>query len=131
MLHLQMIQEWTPHQHFCSQESMASGSFDYLLIGSSVSVSSWQSVVVVSTESLDDWNISEIPASSSSSTFGCGSSGGSSDISIQSVERFSQTAVNIEPPVTDEVLLVEEGAIGAEEAVLGEAIIAVVSTDVE
>jgi len=113
---------------------MASGSFDYLLIGSSVSVSGrlLSVVVVVSTESLDNWNISsEVSASSSSSTFSCGSSGGSSDISIQSVKRFSQTAVNIEPPVTDEVLLVEEGAIGAEEAVLGEAIIAVVGTDVE
>ena len=40
-------------------------------------------------------------------------------------------AVHVKPPVTDEVLLIEDGAIGAEEAVLGEAATAVVTTDVE
>lgn len=40
-------------------------------------------------------------------------------------------AVNVEPPVADEVLLVEDGSIGAEEGVLGQATLGVVGTDVE
>ena len=40
-------------------------------------------------------------------------------------------AVHVEPPVTDEVLLVEEGAVGAEEAVLDEVGVAEVGADVE
>ena len=41
------------------------------------------------------------------------------------------TAVDIEPPVADEVLLLEQGAVGAEERELGETGVAVVGADVE
>jgi len=50
---------------------------------------------------------------------------------IESVELFSQGAINIEPPVTDKVLLVEQGSVGTEEAVLGKTTIAITATDVE
>ena len=50
---------------------------------------------------------------------------------IESVELFSQGAINIEPPVTDKVLLVEQGSVGTEEAVLGQTALAVVGADVE
>ena len=40
------------------------------------------------------------------------------------------TTVNIEPPVADEVLLVEQGAVGAEEAVLQETVSAVTGAHV-
>ena len=40
-------------------------------------------------------------------------------------------AVNIEPPVADEVVLVEDGSVGAEEAVLGETSSPVSCADVE
>jgi hypothetical protein len=59
------------------------------------------------------------------------SGGGSSDISIQRIKSFSQSAIYVEPPVTDEVLLVEKGAVGTEEAVLDEPRVAVICTDVE
>ena len=39
----------------------------------------------------------------------------SSNILVQAVKTLSRAAVEVEPPVTDEVLLVEDGAIGAEE----------------
>ena len=42
-----------------------------------------------------------------------------------------QGAVDVEPPVTDEVLLVEEGSVGAEMRVLDEVCVAEVCTDVE
>ena len=47
------------------------------------------------------------------------------------VSRLYQGAVNIEPPVTDEVLLVEEGSVGTEMGVLDEVGVAEVRTDVE
>ena len=47
------------------------------------------------------------------------------------VSRLYQGAVNIEPPVTDEVLLVEKGSVGAEMGVLDEVCVAEVRTDVE
>ena len=40
------------------------------------------------------------------------------------------TAVDVEPPVADEVLLVEERAVGTEEAVLQQAALAVTGTHV-
>ena len=40
-------------------------------------------------------------------------------------------AVDVEPPVADEVLLVEDGSIGAEEAVLGKSASTIVPADVE
>jgi len=57
--------------------------------------------------------------------------GGSSDISVQRIKLLSQSAIYVEPPVTDEVLLVEEGAVGTEEAVLDQPGVAVVGADVE
>ena len=39
--------------------------------------------------------------------------------------------VDVEPPVADEVLLVEDGSIGAEEAVLGKSASTIVPADVE
>ena len=50
---------------------------------------------------------------------------------VQRVEAASEAAVHVEPPVADEVLLGEQRAVGAEEAVLGEAAGAVPSADVE
>merc|ERR1712203_610981 len=55
----------------------------------------------------------------------------SSNLIVEGVELLSSRAVKVEPPVTDEVVLVEEGSVGAEEAVLGEATGAVSSADVE
>ena len=42
------------------------------------------------------------------------------DVLIEAVEALWQGTVHIEPPVTDKVLLVEQGAVGAEEAVPGQ-----------
>ena len=39
---------------------------------------------------------------------------------VQRVEAASEAAVHVEPPVADEVLLVEQRAVGAEEAVQGQ-----------
>jgi hypothetical protein len=50
---------------------------------------------------------------------------------VQLVEALGGGAVKVEPPVADEVVLVEDGAVGAEEAVLGEAALAVGGADVE
>ena len=50
---------------------------------------------------------------------------------IEAVERLGQRAVHVEPPVADEVLLVEEGPVRAEERLGMEAAAAVVDADVE
>ena len=50
---------------------------------------------------------------------------------VEEVEGLSLGAVHVEPEVTDEVLLVKEGAIGAEEGVLVEATQAVSYADLE
>ena len=50
---------------------------------------------------------------------------------VQRPEVFRGGAVHVEPPVADEVLLLEEGAVGAEEGELGQARVAVVGADVE
>ena len=50
---------------------------------------------------------------------------------IERIEMFSLVTVDIEPPVTDEVLLVEQSSIGAEEAVLGKSASTIVPADVE
>ena len=50
---------------------------------------------------------------------------------VQSVKILSLRAVHVEPPVADEVLLVEQGPVGAEEAVLDEVGVTKVGTDVE
>ena len=55
----------------------------------------------------------------------------SGDVVIEAVEVLGDGAVHVEPPVADEVLLVEEGPVGAEEAVPGETPGTVTSADVE
>ena len=99
-----------------------------------------------------------LSASTATSTFGgvfsggsvsCVSSSGSSIVSlgvtcsrgegvslssilvIEAVEVLGCGAVKVEPPVADEVVLVEEGSVGAEEAVLGETAGSVSCADVE
>ena len=42
---------------------------------------------------------------------------------LQLVEVLRPVAVDVEPPVADEVLLAEEGPVGAEEAVHGETVL--------
>ena len=54
-----------------------------------------------------------------------------SDLVVEGVELLSGGAVEVEPPVADEVVLVEESSVGAEEAVLGEAASSVSGADVE
>ena len=54
-----------------------------------------------------------------------------SDLVVEGVELLSGGAVKVEPPVADEVVLVEEGSVGAEEAVLGEPTSAIGRADVE
>ena len=56
--------------------------------------------------------------------FGC-------DLIVEGVEVFGGGAVEVEPPVTDEIVLVQEGPVGAEEAVLGEPTGAIGCADVE
>ena len=54
---------------------------------------------------------------------GSGSGGGLSfggDLLVQAVQTLGLSAVEVEPPVADEVVLVEEGSVGTEEAVLGQ-----------
>ncbi len=55
----------------------------------------------------------------------------SSNLLILGVQTLSFIAVKVEPPVTDEVVLVEDGSVGAEEAVLGEAALTVSCADME
>ena len=55
----------------------------------------------------------------------------SSNLIIQSIETLGFSAVKVEPPVTDEVVLVEDGSVGAEEAVLGKTSSTISSADVE
>jgi len=55
---------------------------------------------------------------------GRGSGGGGglafgSDLFVKGVETLGLGAVKVEPPVADEVVLVEDGAVGTQEAVLG------------
>merc|ERR1719397_765519 len=64
-----------------------------------------------------------------------GSSSGSlplgSNLVVQGVETLGLGTVKVEPPVADEVVLVEDGSVGAEEAVLGEATSAIGRANVE
>ena len=55
----------------------------------------------------------------------------SSDLVVERVEILGCGAVKVEPPVADEVVLVEEGSVGTEEAVLGETAGSVSCADVE
>ena len=47
------------------------------------------------------------------------------------ITSFYQTTINIEPPVTDEVLLIEDAAIGTEERVFKQATHSIIGADVE
>ena len=53
------------------------------------------------------------------------------DLVVEGVEVFGGGAVKVEPPVADEVVLVQESSVGAEEAVLGEPTGAIGCADVE
>ena len=53
------------------------------------------------------------------------------DVLVQAVEALGQAAVHVEPPVADEVLLVEQRAVGTQEAVLGQALAVQVGAHVE
>merc|ERR550539_1176155 len=53
------------------------------------------------------------------------------DLVVEAVEVLGGGAVEVEPPVADEVVLVEEGSVGTEEAVLGQTSGSVSSADVE
>ena len=50
---------------------------------------------------------------------------------VQGVETLGFGAVEVEPPIADEVVLVEDGSVGAEEGILGKAALSVSGTDVE
>ena len=50
---------------------------------------------------------------------------------VERVELLGGGAVKVEPPVADEVVLVQESSVGAEEAVLGEPTSAISRADVE
>ena len=39
---------------------------------------------------------------------------------VEAIEGIGKVTVHIEPPVADEVLLVEDGAVGAEQRVIGQ-----------
>ena len=67
----------------------------------------------------------------SSSSGGVDLSTLSGNVVIDGVQVFGGRAVKVEPPVADEVVLVEDGAIGAEEGVQGETAQSVLSADVE
>ena len=62
---------------------------------------------------------------------GTSSSGFGGDLVVQGVETLGLGAVEVEPPVADEVVLVEDGSVGAEEAVLGEPTSAISGANVE
>lgn len=53
------------------------------------------------------------------------------DLVVAAIESLSRGAVKVEPPVADEVLLVEYGAVGAQERVLGQATFTIGRADVE
>jgi hypothetical protein len=69
-----------------------------------------------------------------SSRAGGSSSGGlslSSQVVVEAVETLGLGTVEVEPPVADEVVLVEDGSVGTEEAVLGQTTGSVSGADVE
>ena len=57
--------------------------------------------------------------------------GKSFDFQVPRIKAFGERAVHVEPPVTYEVVLVEDSSIRTEEAVLGEAALPITGTDVE
>ena len=112
------------------------------------------SSATVQVQVVDVSNVADVKIATSSGvstkivTSWTSSSAGSSNVSIQRIESFSLkiyrfeirtlrlllshlSAIHVEPPVTDEVLLVEKGAVGAEEAVLKKPRIAIICTNME
>ena len=55
----------------------------------------------------------------------------SSNLVVEGVKVLGSGAVEVEPPVADEVVLVQDCSVGAEEAVLGEPTGAIGCADVE
>jgi hypothetical protein len=55
----------------------------------------------------------------------------SSYVIVKAVQALSLSTVKVKPPIADEIVLVEDGAIGAQEAVLGESTLSVGSANVE
>ena len=55
----------------------------------------------------------------------------SSNLVVEGVKVLGSGAVKVEPPVADEVVLVQDCSVGAEEAVLGEPTGAIGCADVE
>ena len=53
------------------------------------------------------------------------------DLIVQRIEAGGLRAIEVEPPIADEVVLVEDGSVGAEERVLGEAALTVGGANVE
>ena len=53
------------------------------------------------------------------------------DLVVPGVEALGLGTVKVEPPIADEVLLVEDGAVGAEEGLGGEAAKTIRDTNVE
>ena len=50
---------------------------------------------------------------------------------VEAVESLGLGAIEVEPPVTDEVFLVEDGPVGAQKGVFAEAALPVVGANVE
>jgi len=54
-----------------------------------------------------------------------------SKLVVQGVESLGIGTVKVKPPIADEVVLVEDGSVGAEEGPLGPGAIPILGTDVE
>ena len=54
-----------------------------------------------------------------------------SNVFVEAVEAFGFSTVKVEPPITNEVALVEDGTVGAQEGVLGQTTSTVGGTDME
>merc|ERR1719500_5122 len=55
----------------------------------------------------------------------------SSDVIVERIEVLCLSTVEVEPPVADEVVLVEDGSVGTEEAVLGQTSSSISCADME
>ena len=53
------------------------------------------------------------------------------NVFVEAVEAFGFSTVKVEPPITNEVSLVEDGTVGAQEGVLGKASGAIGGADME
>ena len=55
----------------------------------------------------------------------------SSDVIIQAIKSLGLRAVKVEPPITNEIILVENGSVGAQKWVFGESTLSVSGANVE